>query len=98
MRGGGVDPAAQHMAVGPPPRQRRRQIPARQNQGLSRGLYAILMGLRSEGTREWNYSTNLHTAGGIQPPQVLLERFCADLVLLGASSAPPAGSVDDEQR
>ena len=44
---------------------------ARQNQGLSRGLYAILMGLRSEGTREWNYSTNLHTAGGMTDRELL---------------------------
>ncbi len=32
---------------------------ARLNPGLNRALYAIAIGLRSEGTREWNYSTNL---------------------------------------
>lgn len=36
---------------------------ARLNPGLIRGAYAILMGLRSEGVREWNYSTNLHQRG-----------------------------------
>jgi soluble lytic murein transglycosylase len=38
---------------------------ARQNPGLVRALYAINMGLRSEGNREWNYSTNLHRPGGL---------------------------------
>ncbi len=38
---------------------------ARLNPGLNRGLYAILIGLRGEGVREWNYSTNLHTRGGM---------------------------------
>ena len=38
---------------------------ARQNPGLNRGLYAIQIGLRSEGVREWNYSTNLHERGGM---------------------------------
>ena len=36
---------------------------ARLNPGLNRGAYAILIGLRSEGVREWNYSTNLHQRG-----------------------------------
>ncbi|MBS7348867.1 MAG: lytic transglycosylase domain-containing protein, partial [Comamonas sp.] len=38
---------------------------AKQHPGLSRALYAIGMGLRSEGVREWNYSTNLHEPGGM---------------------------------
>ena len=33
---------------------------ARQNPGLARALYAIRIGLRNEGVREWNYSTNRH--------------------------------------
>ncbi|MCJ0764872.1 lytic transglycosylase domain-containing protein [Variovorax terrae] len=37
---------------------------ARRNPGLNRGLYAILIGLRPEGVREWNYSTNLVNARG----------------------------------
>ena len=32
---------------------------ARLNPGLNRALLAIALGLRSEGVREWNYSTNL---------------------------------------
>jgi soluble lytic murein transglycosylase len=32
---------------------------ARLNPGLNRALYAIAIGLRTEGVREWNYSTNL---------------------------------------
>ncbi|MBP6277166.1 MAG: lytic transglycosylase domain-containing protein [Limnohabitans sp.] len=35
------------------------------NPGLQRAMYAIQMGLRPEGNREWNYSTNLHTPGGM---------------------------------
>ncbi len=38
---------------------------ARLNTGLNRGLYAIHAGLRSEGVKEWNYSTNLHQRGGM---------------------------------
>ncbi|QXZ09276.1 lytic transglycosylase domain-containing protein [Comamonas sp. Y33R10-2] len=38
---------------------------ARANPGLRRSLYAISIGLRSEGVREWNYSTNLHQSGGM---------------------------------
>ena len=44
---------------------------ARANPGLNRGLYAILMGLRTEGNREWNYSTNLHTPGGMADRDLL---------------------------
>ena len=38
---------------------------ARQNPGLQRAIYAILLGLRPEGVREWNYSTNLARPGGM---------------------------------
>jgi soluble lytic murein transglycosylase len=38
---------------------------ARLNPGLNRALYAINIGLRAEGVREWNYSTNLHVRGGM---------------------------------
>ena len=37
---------------------------ARQNAGLNRALKAISVGLRSEGVREWNYSTNLTNSAG----------------------------------
>ena len=38
---------------------------ALRNPALARALYAIGIGLRSEGVREWNYATNLHTPGGM---------------------------------
>jgi soluble lytic murein transglycosylase len=44
---------------------------ARLNPGLNRGAYAIGMGLRSEGVREWNYSTNLHQRGGMGERELL---------------------------
>lgn len=44
---------------------------ARTNPSLMRGIYAIQMGLRSEGVREWNYATNLHTAGGMSDRELL---------------------------
>ena len=44
---------------------------ARANPGLSRALLAISIGLRSEGVREWNYSTNLHTRGGMTERELL---------------------------
>jgi soluble lytic murein transglycosylase len=37
---------------------------ARMHAGLNRGLYAILIGIRGEGVREWNYSTNLVNGQG----------------------------------
>ncbi|MDI9335031.1 MAG: lytic transglycosylase domain-containing protein [Cytophagales bacterium] len=36
---------------------------AKANQGLQRALYAIKIGLRAEGVREWNYETNLVAYG-----------------------------------
>ena len=44
---------------------------ASQNAGLGRGLYAIQAGLRAEGVREWNYSTNLHQRGGMNDRELL---------------------------
>ncbi len=44
---------------------------ARANSGLQRALAAIALGLRSEGVREWNYSTNLHTPGGMSDRELL---------------------------
>jgi soluble lytic murein transglycosylase len=41
------------------------------NTGLQRALYAINLGLRAEGNREWNYSTNLHTPGGMNDRELL---------------------------
>ncbi len=44
---------------------------ARQNVSLQRGIYAILLGLRSEGVREWNYATNLAKPGGMSDRELL---------------------------
>ncbi len=51
---------------------------ARNNPGLTRALYAIQIGLRQEGVREWNYSTNLHERGGLDDRALLAaaERAC----------------------
>ena len=44
---------------------------ARLNAGLNRALYAVLIGLRPEGVREWNYSTNLARPGGMSERELL---------------------------
>jgi soluble lytic murein transglycosylase len=44
---------------------------ARLNPGLNRAADAIMIGLRSEGVREWNYSTNLHQRGGMGERELL---------------------------
>ena len=44
---------------------------AAQNAGLQRALTALSLGLRSEGNREWNYTTNLHTSGGMSERELL---------------------------
>jgi len=41
------------------------------NAALNRALYAIAIGLRPEGTREWNYATNLHDKGGMGDRELL---------------------------
>ncbi|WP_198970141.1 lytic transglycosylase domain-containing protein [Xylophilus sp. ASV27] len=54
----------------PPPTPEEREA-VRANPSLARGLYAIQIGLRSEGVREWNYATNLHLAGGMGERELL---------------------------
>lgn len=44
---------------------------ARQNPALQRALYAIGIGIRAEGVREWNYATNLHKPGGMAERELL---------------------------
>ena len=44
---------------------------ARGNPSLQRALYAIGLGLRPEGVREWNYATNLHRNGGLGDRELL---------------------------
>ena len=55
----------------PAPLTAEEKAAARANPGLNRGLYAIVLGLRSEGVREWNYTTNLHTPGGMADRELL---------------------------
>ena len=75
---------------------------ARRNAGLTRALYAIKIGLRSEGTREWNYTTNLHTPGGMDDRSLLA---AADLACRSAiwdrcinTSERTKSVIDVEQR
>ena len=70
--------------------------------GLQRALYAINLGLRAEGNREWNYTTNLHTPGGMGDRELLA---AADLACqrqvwdrcINTSERTPT-SIDMEQR
>ncbi|MCW5236197.1 lytic transglycosylase domain-containing protein [Verminephrobacter eiseniae] len=55
----------------PAPLSAEEKAAARANPGLNRGLYAILLGLRSEGVREWNYSTSLYQSGGMSDRELL---------------------------
>lgn len=41
------------------------------NHSLLRSIYAIRIGLRPEGVREWNYSISLHTKGGMDDRALL---------------------------
>jgi soluble lytic murein transglycosylase len=44
---------------------------ARLNPGLNRALYAIALGIRPEGVREWNYAVGLHRFGGMSERESL---------------------------
>ena len=55
----------------PAPLSAAEKAAARQNPGLQRALWAINNGLRTEGVREWNYSTNLHQRGGMSDRELL---------------------------
>ena len=44
---------------------------ARRNPGLTRALHAIAIGLRPDGVREWNYTTNLARPGGMSDRELL---------------------------
>lgn len=55
----------------PAPLTEQEKEAARQNPGLRRALYAISIGLRSEGVREWNYTANLHQTGGMDDRSLL---------------------------
>ncbi len=55
----------------PPPVTPAEMKQVQTNAGLRRALKAIDIGLRSEGVREWNYETNLHTPGGLPERELL---------------------------
>ena len=52
-------------AAPPPPLSDAERAAVQSHPGLNRALLAITLGLRGEGVREWNYTTNLHTPGGM---------------------------------
>ena len=60
-----------HMPPPPPPPTPQEQAAAANNPGIQRALYAINMGLRSEGVREWNYTVGLHVPGGMTDRELL---------------------------
>ena len=75
---------------------------ARNNAGLQRALYAVTIGLRSDGVREWNYTTNLHERGGMDDRALLA---AADLACQREvwdrcinTSERTKGLIDFEQR
>jgi len=65
---------------------------ARNNPGLQRALAAIALGLRSEGVREWNYSTNLHTPGGMNDRELLAAADLACQARCGTAASTPANA------
>lgn len=75
---------------------------ARNNPALNRALYAISIGLRAEGNREWNYATNLHDKGGMADRELLA---AADLACQREvwdrcinTSERTKGTIDIDQR
>ncbi len=86
----------------PPPLTPLEKGQAFANPGLQRALYAIQLGLRPEGNREWNYTTNLHTPGGMADRELLA---AADLACQRQvwdrcinTSERTKGVIDFEQR
>jgi soluble lytic murein transglycosylase len=75
---------------------------ARLNPGLNRALYAIAIGLRSEGVREWNYTTNLHRPGGMPDRELLAAaQFACDRAVWDRcinTSERTRAEFDHEQR
>jgi soluble lytic murein transglycosylase len=75
---------------------------ARDNPGLQRALYAIGIGLRNDGVREWNYTVNLHRPGGLPERELLAaaqlacERAVWDRCI--NTSERTRGEMDMEQR
>jgi soluble lytic murein transglycosylase len=89
-------------ATRPAPLTPEEKAAARSNIALNRGLYAIAIGLRPEGTREWNYATNLHDKGGMDDRALLAaadfacQREVWDRCI--NTSERTKGAIDVEQR
>ena len=75
---------------------------ARLNPGLNRAAYAIAIGLRSDGVREWNYTTNLAKPGGMADRELLAAaQFACDRQIWDRcinTSERTRTEVDFEQR
>ena len=75
---------------------------ARLNPNLNRAAYAIAIGLRTEGVREWNYATNLAKPGGMTERELLAAaQFACDRQIWDRcinTSERTKGMVDFEQR
>jgi soluble lytic murein transglycosylase len=86
----------------PPDLTQEEKEAARLNAGLNRAAYAIAIGLRPEGVREWNYSTNLHQRGGMSERDLLAAaQFACDRAIwdrcINTSERTPT-VMDFEQR
>ena len=55
----------------PPPPTAKEKEGVRSDPALARSIYAINIGLRSEGDREWNYMVRLHDPGGMNDRDLL---------------------------
>ena len=68
-----LEELGQKVALPPPPAPvtAQEKEAARLNPSLNRALYAIALGIRSEGVREWNYATNLEQRGGMAERELL---------------------------
>ena len=75
---------------------------AKVNPGLNRAAYAIAIGLRTEGVREWNYSTNLAKVGGMNDRELLAAaQFACDRQIWDRcinTSERTKNEIDFEQR
>ncbi len=75
---------------------------AKVNPGLNRAAYAIAIGLRTEGVREWNYSTNLAKVGGMNDRELLAAaQFACDRQIWDRcinTSERTKSEIDFEQR
>ena len=75
---------------------------ARLNASLNRAAYAIAIGLRPEGVREWNYATNLAKPGGMSDRELhAAAQFACDKQIWDRcinTSERTKGEVDFSQR